>query len=116
MPSKALVVLLTETAMEMHVVIPEVEAVTALVDSPVVVGDTLEEGVTPTEMQIHVVTREAMGEGISRNRMVHGATWVGSRTVWWEEDTVVTAVLIHSIHHPHPLQGPHPHSQVHLNR
>lgn len=81
MPSKALVVLLTETAMEMHVVIPEVEAVTALVDSPVVVGDTLEEGVTPTEMQIHVVTREAMGEGISRNRMVHGATWVGSRTV-----------------------------------
>ena len=109
MPSKALVVLLTETAMEMLVVIPEVEAVTALVDSPVVVGETLEEGVTPTGMQIHVVTKEATGEGISRNRMAHG-------TVWWEEDTTVTAVLIHSIHHPHPLQGPHPHSQMHLNR
>ena len=79
MPSKALVVLLTETAMEMHVVIPEVEAVTALVDSPVVVGDTLGEGVTG--VQIHVVTKEAMGEGISRNRMAHGATWVDSRTV-----------------------------------
>lgn len=116
MPSKALVVLLTETAMEMHVVIPEVEAVTALVDSLVEVGETLEEGVTPTEMQIHVVTKEAMGEGISRNRMAHGATWVDSRTVWWEEDTIVTAILIHSIHHPHHLQGPHPHSQVHLNR
>mmetsp|Transcript_66800 Transcript_66800/g.105563 ORF Transcript_66800/g.105563 Transcript_66800/m.105563 type:complete len:109 (-) Transcript_66800:131-457(-) len=81
MPSKALVVLLTETAMEMHVVIPEVEVVTALVDSPVVVGDTLGEGVTPTGVQIHVVTKEAMGEGISRNRMAHGATWVDSRTV-----------------------------------
>ena len=80
MPSKALVVLLTETAMEMHVVIPEVEVVTALVDSLVVVGDTLGEGVTPTGVQIHVVTKEAMGEGISRNRMAHGATWVDSRT------------------------------------
>jgi len=116
MPSKALAVLLTETAMEMHVVIPEVEAVTALVDSPVEDGETLEEGVTPTGMQIHVVIKEATGEGISRNRMAHGTTWVDSRTVWWEEDTIVMAILIHSIHHPHPLQGPHPHSQMHLNR
>lgn len=81
MPSKALGVLLTEAAMEMHVVIPEVEAETALVDSPVVVEETLEEGVTPTEMQIPVVTKEAMGEGISHNRMAHGTTWVDSRTV-----------------------------------
>ena len=76
--------------MEMHVVIPEVEAVTALVDSPVVVGDTLGEGDTPTGMQIHVVTKEAMGGR-------HQPQQNGFKRKTKEKDTVITTLKLFSL-------------------
>lgn len=71
-------VLLTEAAMGTLEVILEVEVETvravSQVEDAVAPGEvvTLEEGVTPAEIKIPVVTKEVMEEGISHNRMARG--------------------------------------------
>ena len=85
MPSHSVVVLLTETAMETRVVIPEVEEET--VPIPVShLGDeaALGEVATPAEVR---ATKEAMEEGVRHSRMAHGTRW--------EEATTAT-MLIHN--------------------
>lgn len=107
MHSQAVVVLSTETAMETRVVIPGVEAETALevflAEAVVAQGEV----VSPTGMQIHAVTKEDMEEGISHNRMALGTQW--------EEGTTTTAMLIHSSRHPLHHQDLPLRSLVHLN-